>query len=487
MSLIKLQHNSEFHRNIMVINWIMGDKCNYACEYCPSFLHEGEKGWVSYESAIKFIDKLIHHYVDERKKILYFDLTGGEVTLNKDLFNIANYLKERNCWLGIISNGSPGLNFWMKLKPLLGHICLSFHPVYADKDHFYKVVEYIHDTVTTHVNIIMHPDYFELCEEMGVTLAKNLNNITVSYQPLLKKLLIDSSLYEYSDIQIKKMNQLEEESQVNWTRRLKTYRGKMLMVYEDGTRRVTSTPLLLANGQNDWRGWYCWTGLEQIVVESDGTIYRAWCKQERIGNIDDEVLKFPENPVICKTEKCFCQLDLASTKHKAEFYTNEEKEVFIKSKELFNNCRWYALDDSFENGCSEARIISQSKDFTVAFLNAKRGNASFTYAIAGAKIQTSMVEETLFDGMVIDMNLDKGKIISIRLPLTTNEDFDHYEYQLLGEGEKEYVIPFHYFRQQGWGDEVSWDPRKISEIQFINECLDNPIEIKIYKIEFYKT
>jgi hypothetical protein len=57
-------------------------------------------------------------------------------------------------------------------------------------------------------------------------------------------------------------------------------------------------------------GWKCWAGLDGIVIASDGSVYRGWCKQDRLGKVSDPSLDFPTEPTICARENCQCILDI---------------------------------------------------------------------------------------------------------------------------------------------------------------------------------
>lgn len=310
---LRLEHNNLDHRNYVVVNWCIGSVCNYSCSYCPEALHDGKMKFPQGEEVIKFIDRTISHYSGKK---IYFEFTGGEVTLWKDLISVATYLRQRDCRVGIISNGSRSLEFYEKLIPLIDHICLSFHPESAKEDHFLSVVKLSADQIRTHVNLMMKPDLFD--KSLSVALkVKNIPNISIALQPLMENL--NGAMLAYNETQTKIMNNQHEllVKHIKYTKSYEYYRGAMAMITNEAERKPIASQRFISSATNSWKDWHCYAGLEQIVVDMFGTIYRGWCLAGgRIGSIFDETLLLPEKPIKCQVEKCHCNLDIMTTKVK---------------------------------------------------------------------------------------------------------------------------------------------------------------------------
>ena len=91
----------------------------------------------------------------------------------------------------------------------------------------------------------------------------------------------------------------------------------MRKVYDDGTSDVSSAHRFINEGTNNWAGWKCYAGVEQLVVDMSGYIYRGWCNVGGpIGNINDNTLILPGEPVLCDKSMCHCNYDIMSTKIK---------------------------------------------------------------------------------------------------------------------------------------------------------------------------
>jgi MoaA/NifB/PqqE/SkfB family radical SAM enzyme len=260
-----------------------------------------------------FISKIKdHHY----NKNIYFEFTGGEVTMYRHFAEICQFCTELDIKVGLISNGSRTLRYWGENKQFFDHVCLSFHPEFADEEHFINVVKILNNDVRTHVNIMMSPEKFDFCYAVA-NKVKNLGNISMALQPLIHN--FGDTLYDYNEFQKKIFDKQHEliTKHIKFTRSFDYYRGAMRMVNENGESVVSSAHRFISEKTNDWSGWKCYAGVEQLIVDMDGTIHRGWCKMGgAIGRIDDENLILPSDPIVCTKTMCHCNFDIMSTKEK---------------------------------------------------------------------------------------------------------------------------------------------------------------------------
>ena len=310
---IRLEHSTPSHNDWFVVNWCLGNTCNYSCSYCPSVLHDGSKYWPDPSVIKNFIARVKDHYFH---KNIYFEFTGGEVTMYKHFIEICQFCTEMGVKVGLISNGSRTLRYWEENKQYFDHVCLSFHPEYADDKHFIEVVKLLNNDVRTHVNIMMSPEKFDHCYAVA-NKVKNLGNISMALQPLIHD--FGDTLYDYNDFQKRIFDKQHEliSKHIKFTKTFDYYRGAMRVVYPDDTSQVSSAHRFISEKINDWSGWKCYAGIEQLIVDMDGSIYRGWCKEGgAIGKIDDADLKLPSEPIVCGKTMCHCNFDIMSTKVK---------------------------------------------------------------------------------------------------------------------------------------------------------------------------
>jgi MoaA/NifB/PqqE/SkfB family radical SAM enzyme len=312
--VIRIQHQNPSNNDWFVVNWCLGNTCNFECSYCPEGLHNATQPWPDIEVVKAFILNIKAHHAPKQ---MFFEFTGGEVTLYRHFDELAEFCHEQNVKIGFISNGSRTLRWWKEKKHLFDHVCLSFHPEEGDEDHFIKVVEEVKDTIMTHVNIMMSPDDFDRCYAIARRFKK-VTNISIALQPLIHD--FGEEVYDYTqeqkDVLHDQYNLIVKH--IQWTKPPKHYRGAMLKHYVDGRTPVASSAhRFISTKTNNWSGWDCYAGVEQLIVDMDGSIYRGWCKVGgAIGNIHDAQLNLPVDPIRCNKMMCHCNFDIMSTKVK---------------------------------------------------------------------------------------------------------------------------------------------------------------------------
>lgn len=313
----ELVHAQKECADFLVVNWRFHTICNFTCSYCPSFLNDGAHQGIDLELVLRASDRIISQ---SSKKNFFFEFTGGEITYYRKFTELMTELKKRNVHTGIISNGSRTLEWWKEHSLLLNHICLSFHPEQCDKDHFYKVVVLLNKTMKVHVNIMMLPDRFDELYDFASALASSVEGISLSMQPLIVEM--KSELFPYTTAQQQVLNEQSlpwEEHIVHFSPKNKkttVYRGPMLKRSAGEKDQITDSTELIARQENNWRGWNCWAGLENIAIDETGKMFRGWCRQSgAFGNITED-FQLPDQPVFCLSDHCSCGLDIMCTKKK---------------------------------------------------------------------------------------------------------------------------------------------------------------------------
>lgn len=318
MNRVLLEHSRELVTNNFVVNWCMGNQCNYRCSYCNPTLNSGDRSWVTIDIVKKITNELLSHMEQtESKKKIIFELTGGEITLNKDLPEILKFLKEKGCDTCLISNASQSIEYWHRLSKYLDYCIFSFHADHCRKDHFLNVLSTLRDNVNLVTEIMMHPEKYDLCKEIGNEISRKYPEIIVCFQPIFENLAYEHTLKGYTKEQKTGIEELQKGVLERNKKCLHNrYRSSMRLVYEDGSSNEFQAEQLIAEKNNNWYGWLCWAGCEQIVISQDGDVFRAWCCQDWIGNVKKTKVKFPKFPTICQRNICHCNLDIMTRKQK---------------------------------------------------------------------------------------------------------------------------------------------------------------------------
>src|SRR5579875_1545742 len=151
-NLVRIDHSDPSRADILFVDWLLGNQCNYACSYCPASLHDGSRPWQPLEVVSAFAEHLIAISRQRGKKVC-FQLIGGEVTLIRGLSSLLSRISELGGQVGLISNGSRDLAWWKEVREHLDFAILTFHPEQGRAEHIRRVAQYLSETIRTHVNV----------------------------------------------------------------------------------------------------------------------------------------------------------------------------------------------------------------------------------------------------------------------------------------------------------------------------------------------
>jgi organic radical activating enzyme len=307
----RMEHARPDLAQITVIDWTLGNACNYACTYCPPRLHDGSESWPNPQRILHFCDRLIEHYEREGKKLL-FQFSGGEPTVYPHFLPLVRHLHQRRCKVGVISNASRTLRWWTEALPHLDQAVLTHHVEFVNLAHFIQIARCLGSTIRTHVNVTMHPRRFDECLANAQQIAAQCSDITLTLKPLL--IDFGSTPYAYTPVQRDIIR--TSTFAIYRTRPVAESRGQMRITYADGQTQIRKPADLIVTDQNHFSGWLCNAGLELLAIDFSGHIYRALCRQGgKLGHIDDPYLSLPTTPVICTRQTCHCATDLMTARH----------------------------------------------------------------------------------------------------------------------------------------------------------------------------
>ena len=305
----------ETKNNILTVDWILSNVCNYKCSYCSPDSNGGDQYWPDIENceiAIKKITEQSNH--DYR----IYTILGGEPTVWKDFTKLTKIIKDTdsNSVVNILTNGSRTINWWNKTKHFLDKVSISFHHEQADVDHIIEVVNSIQNDCQTNIQMLMDVNHFEKC----ITLFEKLRDNTIV--PIqLKKLQVSFGGKEwmnYSQEQVDLIKQLHKQTAYRSSTKKNITSFGINCFYDDGTVTQENNHDLIQSGNNKFYGWKCNIGRDLLVISSNGNIIPAnACNTKLIlGNIKTapSSIKILDNPIICKYSECTCGTDIEITK-----------------------------------------------------------------------------------------------------------------------------------------------------------------------------
>jgi organic radical activating enzyme len=106
------------------ILWDVSRRCNYDCSYCWPNVHNNIDNHFEKEVAFETSDKIIEWANGNEVR---FNFGGGEPTLVPYFTEWMKYLKERNQWTMVTTNGSMSNSFWEECVKYLNSINMSAH------------------------------------------------------------------------------------------------------------------------------------------------------------------------------------------------------------------------------------------------------------------------------------------------------------------------------------------------------------------------
>ena len=143
--LTKIENNSPSNR--LRIEYMLGNFCNYKCNYCFPGSNEGTVPWPNIDIVKENLSHLLDQYRKINKTQIQLYLIGGEPTVWKDLPEFCNFFKTKySTLINISTNGSRSLKWWKENSKYFDQIEISVHHEYAKLDHLIKVSDIIYES-----------------------------------------------------------------------------------------------------------------------------------------------------------------------------------------------------------------------------------------------------------------------------------------------------------------------------------------------------
>lgn len=336
-----------FENPLLFVNWNLGNQCTYKCSYCAKECHDGSFPWPTVEESLKVVDTLDSLYKKSyKKKTIYFELLGGEVTLWKGFDTLTNHINKTKNKTMLVTNGVKTLDWWEKNYFLFEHVTLSFHPEFADPVHFGRVANLLHKhNISVSILLLMYPNEWEKCIFAYSYFKKNCPSIFFSVQKL--NFLPTSKLAtQLSDSERQGEALPYTDAQLQWMRENSTHRGRIslhtifnrkkylaltnafFLKKSNSWSKTISSSYLTTSNLNNWKGWNCYVGIDTLSLEQNGDVKKSvmckvspplgsWRKVEHLKKVENlDTIVWPKTPVVCHYNSCTCTHDFKARKEK---------------------------------------------------------------------------------------------------------------------------------------------------------------------------
>ena len=298
--------------NVLTIEFMLGNLCNYKCSYCYPGAHEGTHLWPDVDIIIKNISHLFDVYKLQGKTKFELYIVGGEPTLWKDLPKFCNFLKNNyDTIIRMSTNGYRKSDWWKEHSKLFDAVEISVHHEFAKSNHIKEVGDTLYRENTNLVaNVLMDPNHFDKC----MNLLEDLKTSKEDWPIIAKTVHIDgNTLYTDSQEEYLKSS-LKRMPNMSWWKNLKHNEEYETWVIEDDIKKKVEDNYLRLNGKNRFNGWSCNLGLDHLHISMSGEV-TGKCGQSLYGkkiyyNLYKDNFSLVFNPtigpVICTKDVCMC-------------------------------------------------------------------------------------------------------------------------------------------------------------------------------------
>jgi len=320
--LIEIKSNTNL--KTLVIEYDLGNTCNYHCHYCFPGVHEGTIPWPKLENIKQNLDHLITYYKTTLgKENIILSLIGGEPTLWKELPDLVHYIKDKHkCVVTLISNGSRTIRWWNEYGDLFDRVVISYHHAEANINHVIQVCDLLYTkNVIVEVNVSMDPYNWNTCVEAAAKLKESKKRWAI----VLQEIRINNEII-YNDDQKKFMKSkfFRLPNLFYFFKNTKLKIKKYWGVYDNGNVVRKSNHKFLLDNERYFFGWSCDLGIEELFIRNNGTLTgtcgNVLFNDSQYYNINDLdfVSKFNPKltPTVCHSMICHCDREIAIQKRK---------------------------------------------------------------------------------------------------------------------------------------------------------------------------
>jgi sulfatase maturation enzyme AslB (radical SAM superfamily) len=272
--------------NPLKIQWQIGNQCNFRCDYCHGDYHDGSNPMLDHEQVLKAFGNLKESITSHEE--VHLEFLGGEPTISRPVREIITSSNDQRFKFDLTTNASADLDWWRKASPHLNTISLAWHGM-GDTTHFLEVVKLLSSTrPVTALPIVINAEPWTLKWARAVEVYNQLKQ--QGHNVKLKLLFAN-----HNKGNNRYLNYSQDQFDF-WTKE------NNIEVPEQEKKPVEWVENQL---YTDYKGHLCWAGVDQIVIDYFGYVYRGWCKVgSGYGNIFDKPFKLDSNPKVCTRVLC---------------------------------------------------------------------------------------------------------------------------------------------------------------------------------------
>ena len=289
------------HADSIKVEWNLGKRCNYDCSYCPSVIHDNTSEHTDIEILKGAVDVLA-----SIGKPIRLSLTGGEPCVHPQIEELIQYIKSKDFWLSITTNGTRQSKWYTSQKVDQYVFSLHFEYEWANVLRTIMDVNAIMHSSNVVVNVMAHHD--KMTEVRQAVNMLEQRNVTYN----VRRIRWTESDHDNFDDNKYQSNDLEYIMKQD-----STVKPNTIIFYMDRQEMFHANDMIKKH-LNQFNNWTCYAGIESLMINWDGEVHRATCRVGgTLGNIYSNSLTVPVDPVKCDRNYCTCAADIPLTKEKS--------------------------------------------------------------------------------------------------------------------------------------------------------------------------
>lgn len=280
------------------IEWQLGNSCNYSCSYCHEMFRLGDKKFPSDEQILEITKDIIFHY-DELGRDVVFEFIGGEPTLLEKMPDIGKSLHNHPVNITLKTNGSAPMEWWRKMRKYVSEVVISVHKEFCDVDHIMELVNFLKNDPNGHdiklkvlVPVTHKEDHYGWGKDVVNKLQRSFG--VGELQFLYSNFGRGSNQYlPYTPQQWRTDASDDSKNQIDQTKVIAVPQN------QQAKKKVVEKDI------RNFYGYTCFAGIESLVIDQEGDVWRGWCKQGgKIGNIFQMPVVWPSDTIVCGAQSC---------------------------------------------------------------------------------------------------------------------------------------------------------------------------------------
>lgn len=294
MRISSTRDNSKFY-----IDWWLMNHNSRKASYEHDLLHCGNIDLPYLKDCKRLIEQSTLHSQKLGKQV-HINFTGGEVTEWIDFDDLVIYAKHQNCTVNFVTNGFAEISRYENLSAYIESMIIEIHPEFLSPARILFLLSKLYEkNIRLQVNFNMLPNFWNELSDLHQFIQNKYPNIT-----LVKKILFEDPIFNTTPKDYDQDQKDEFKSQ-----------GADLKIEQQDQVEFTSIQNLILEKRNQFKNFYCYAGVEQIIVDAWGAVFRSHCRKNGfMGYLKDPDLFWYTEPMLCKLDFCVNQFDILTTK-----------------------------------------------------------------------------------------------------------------------------------------------------------------------------